>query len=288
MSRARAFGLMMASPANNPVARLPDNFVGATSIIKLKYTTTLTGDVSGNLAYAIAPRLDQFQYAGATTDNATKVITWGTATEHPENTAFVAEAARMRFLASEVQLSYIGAEDASAGRLSIIKTEAGEGSWETNQTNHFNDLESHVISVHQIKAAHLSAVLTPYDRPYFDGSQSVNHADYMPALTIVGAGLPSTACLQVTVTTCLEFVAKPTSLLRHHQRQAPVDPDAMMDVQRKLKDVSYVGVQKNAEREEKVKQNKKRRRSHSSNKENRRVAKRSKTVKNKRATIRKK
>lgn len=260
MSRSKAFALMMASPARNPAARLPDEYVGETSLIKLKYSRTIDADPQGNLAFAIRPQLDEFQYAAASTDNGDKTITWGNPEAHPDYDSFKDESVRMRFLAAEAEFSYIGAEQTSAGRLSLLRSEASTpATWEVKQDAHFNDLESHVLSVHSIKSQTLSAILTPYDRPSFVGNVSTDHATYFPSLTIVGAGLPAaggtatTPVLQMTVSVCIEFVTKPQSLLRHHQRAAPVAPMQIAETHRILASQQEMGVGVAVKRENTVK-----------------------------------
>jgi hypothetical protein len=251
MNRAKAYALMCASPAKNPAARLPDEYVGETSIIKLKFARTIASDGAGKLAFALFPDLSGVQYAGAVI--AGDAITWNAGTQHPDYVAFNNESVRMRFLAAEAELSYVGAEQTSAGRLSVMRSEAVAGSFEADITAHFDDLESHNLSVHAIKDKQLSVILNAYDRPVFLGNGTPDHSRYFPCITMVGTGLEfSKPVIQLTYTVAIEFVSKPTSLLRHHQRLAPVAPNQAAEVARMLADAPHTGVGAAEEREDRA------------------------------------
>lgn len=201
--------------------RLPDEFASTTAATVLRSEYTVTSDAAGHAVFAentnfLASRLNWTVTAGTTGTVAT--------TAHPQFAAIVAAARLARLVHFTVQVTYIGAEQTSAGYLSMaVKHDVAD-------VNSITVDGLHTGSQLQVKApdggyVDISFSQTPrWEDP---AAGSFMQSTFNLAL-FTASGLPaSTACFRVRVLRFVEFIPKEGDLFEGEQQVEPHNPGAM-------------------------------------------------------------
>jgi hypothetical protein len=221
-SQHHPFVEAMIDPRSASGMRLPDNFKSGSTAMKLVEEYVITTSGFGHAFFGVHPGLAQSWITNAvttTTTGATETIT-----AHPDYTAYNLAHSLARPLMYMVEITYIGAEQTSAGRLCCVNT-AGTGQYLSTDISTMFDDAGCVMAAHE----GMSCIVRPYQDPRFEPTSEVKlGALHLPVMYFALMGAPtSTTVFDVRITKFLEGVPLRTSLMRGMTAIEPAVPNAL-------------------------------------------------------------
>lgn len=201
--------------------RLPDadNSPSAATVLRSEYTVTSDGAghvVFGEYFHTIGAKQAWTVTAGSTGTN--------TGTNHPQHAAFAAEARYFRMVGMKIQVTYIGAEQTSAGFLSYVE----KSSITDCNTQTVDSL--HTGSSIQVAAKEGLIAFVDYTQlPRWELPSTSNAMEAtFPMALFAASGLPfSTAVFRVRVARFLEFIPVEGALSEGELRHEPSNPGSL-------------------------------------------------------------
>lgn len=202
--------------------RLPDHFNDPTAATVLKNEYTITSDAAGHALFAEHNGLALARCVWTVTAGAAAATP--TTTAHPQATAFYNEARVARMVAIKIQVTYIGAEQTTAGYVSYAPKAAAA------DVNSVTMDALHTGGVSQTRSG-VSLVLHGdfTQEPRWESPSDVNFMANTHRIHVLAAsGLPaSTACLRVRVLRFLEYLPIEGSLAEGELKHEPHDGAAL-------------------------------------------------------------
>jgi hypothetical protein len=227
-----AYERMMENPTAN-IARLPDEYAGRTSLLKLKQSFDITTNADGNWGIVVNPGgLDvayrTYNFTAGTTNYASS-----TPVAHADQTATSSAIKQMRFISGSAEISYSGEDQLSSGTLTLwnglaCDSDTVAADLSTLRDNHGAEVVT--CSSLKMKKAHVRIV--PYDRPTFAGVTAAQSG--MPSVFFVILGAPASTNVG-NITFCLNYECIPLpDIIGHDVRDSPVNPIHHDGVHRRL------------------------------------------------------
>lgn len=234
-ARAASFAGLPAHPAlSNPdpllqyrlgseaPLRLPDTYNQPTAATVLRSEYTLSSDGAGHCVWQeIYALLNARQVHTITAGNTGASPTL---TSHPQLTAFAAEARVARQVAIKIQVTYIGAEQTSAGYLSFSEKFSG------TDTASMSVDALHTGSLMQVKADEGALVHIDYTQEprWEDPSAGGFMQNTFPLALFVASGLPTgTPVFRVRVARFMEYLPVEGAIAENSTQHEPSNPAAM-------------------------------------------------------------
>lgn len=202
--------------------RLPDTYNAPTAATVLRSEYTLTSDGAGHLAWA-----ENFSTKNAKsvwTVTAGSLSATASNTDHPQQTAFAAEARSARMIAYKIQVMYIGAEQTSAGYLSFSEK------YSTSDVNSLTIDGLHTGSIIQVPAEEGLLVHVDFTQEprWEDPSTTTFMQNTFPFAFFTASGLPfTTAVFRVRVARFMEYLPVEGAIAENNVAHEPSNPAAL-------------------------------------------------------------
>lgn len=221
-SQHHPFVEAMIDPRLAPSVRVPDNFKSGTTAIKLVEEYTVSSNAGGFALFGQHPGLVRSSITNTFTGNSSSVAeSYG---NHPDYTAFLAAHSKARVVMYMVEITYIGAEQTSAGRLCCVSVTGIDSYLGVAVDSMFDDATCVMPA-----QAGMSCIVRPYQDPRFEHVDDLTFgANHLHVMYFGLAGAPvSTNLFDVRVTKFLEGVPKRNSLMRGMTAVEPAVPNAL-------------------------------------------------------------
>lgn len=212
----------LIDPRNAAGVRMPDNYKSGTTALKLVEEFTVTTNGGGSMMFGVQPGVNRSIINSAVVGVTSAVSE--TYVQHPDYTAFTGAHLYARVLFYMVEITYIGAEQTSAGRLCCVNTVG---------TNHYQsvDITTMFDDAGCVMAAQqgMSCIVRPFQEPRLADASTLGWAtDYLQVMYFAVTGAPiSTTVFDVRVSKFVEGVPLRTSLMRGMVSVEPSVPNAL-------------------------------------------------------------
>jgi hypothetical protein len=229
---ASAYARMVEDPTSH-IARLPDEYAGRTSLLKLKESFDVTTNADGNWGIVlnsggldVAYRTYNFT-AGTTSYTSTNAVA------HSDQTATAAAIKYMRFVSGSAEISYTGEDQLSSGTLTLWNGLINGADSVAADLSQLRDNQgAEVVTCSSLKSKKAHVRILPYDRPNFAGVTGAQ--DGMPCIFFVILGAPASSTVgSITFTLNYETIPLP-DIIGHSMADSPVNPAHQHGVHRRL------------------------------------------------------
>lgn len=221
-ARHHPFVEAMIDPHATAVMRVPDGFKSGTTALKLVQEFTLSTNASGALFFGVGPGLARSLMSNTLTGTTTSATEGYTA--HPDAASYYTGHTFARIVSYLVDITYIGAEQTSAGRLCCVNT-VWDGNYTSTDINTMFDDATCVMPAQK----GMSCIVRPYQEPRFEDctGTSFGKAALQCMYFALAGGPASTVAIDVRITTFIEGVPQKTSLMRGMAAVEAYVPNAM-------------------------------------------------------------
>lgn len=218
-------------PWGAPAHGVTDEFSSPTAALKLKSATSLTTNSSGNAAIGIQGTSLHSSHFNVATVTVDAITNWtATVAAHPDYTSLAATYIKYRPVSMGVKVYYTGAEQTTAGLISISAIEGSSLSFVPTTVSEMADLPNTTTIASAAMTKPLCGACHMFDRAKFMQWNSSEWVDFFPYFIVAVSGAQaSSACVRIEVTINLELLPILTAFAAHHA--SAVVPSSASDME---------------------------------------------------------
>lgn len=236
-ARMNPYEAVVQNPWTAKPAQLPDTYSGMSVPIKVRQSTSIVTVAAGTVgsgSFLFSPNgFNTGQVYTHASVAASNVVTWAAPTTLEDAAALSASFKACRLISAGICITYVGSETAAAGEIIAAPVEGLALGDLSTTISDWADIQGAVRrSVAYIKEP-ICIALSNFDRPPFLGLTS-SQTSFFPQILVGFMGCGASNTFRIDVTLNYEFLALPTSALHHMQTNAPVTPNAIERVSRRL------------------------------------------------------